>query len=98
VVHVVTSGCDNPLVVTKAVRGARCSTPNVTALRSVRRSRSLRSSSAMAHPGSGEGKQQDVHEDDKEKDEEMAFQDTKSALKAVYGHSDSDSSTDEHHK
>jgi hypothetical protein len=52
----------------------------------------------MAHPGSGEGKQQDVHEDDKEKDEEMAFHDTKRALKAVYGHSDSDSSTDEHHK
>jgi hypothetical protein len=28
----------------------------------------------------------------------MSFQDAKTAFKAIYGHSDSDSSTDERHK
>jgi uncharacterized protein (DUF305 family) len=32
------------------------------------------------------------------KDEEMEFKNAKGALKAVYGHSESDSSTDEHRK
>jgi hypothetical protein len=35
---------------------------------------------------------------DKEKGEEMEFQDDKWVLKAVYGNSDSDSSDNEHHK
>jgi hypothetical protein len=38
---------------------------------------------------------QEVQAGDKEKDEEMSFQDAKRALKAVYGHSGSNSSTDE---
>jgi hypothetical protein len=46
-------------------------------------------------PRRQEGKQQVVQEDDKEKDKEMTFQDAKRALKAVYGHSDSDSDTNE---
>jgi hypothetical protein len=33
-----------------------------------------------------------------EKDEELEFQDTKRALKAVYSNSDSESSDNEHHK
>jgi hypothetical protein len=32
------------------------------------------------------------------KDEELEYQDAKRALKEVYDHSDSDSSTDDHHK
>jgi hypothetical protein len=44
-------------------------------------------------PRQREAKQQVVQEDDKEKDEEMAFQDAKRALKAIYDHFDS--STDE---
>jgi hypothetical protein len=47
-------------------------------------------------PWQWEGKQKVVPKDDK--DEEMEFQDTKSSLKAVYVHYDSDSSTDEHNK
>jgi hypothetical protein len=35
---------------------------------------------------------------EEDKDEEMEFQDTKRVLRAVYDHSDSDSSTDEHRK
>jgi hypothetical protein len=46
-------------------------------------------------PRRQEGKQQVVQEDDKEKDKEMTFQDAKRALKVVYGHSDSDSDTNE---
>jgi hypothetical protein len=49
-------------------------------------------------PQQQEGKQQVVDEEDKEKDEEMAFQDAKRALKAIYSHSDSNSSTNERHK
>jgi hypothetical protein len=49
-------------------------------------------------PRQREAKQQVVREDDEEKDEEMAFQDAKRALKAIYDHSDSDSSTDERFK
>jgi hypothetical protein len=37
----------------------------------------------------------DPHE---EKDEEMEFQNAKRALKAIYGHSNSKSSDNEHHK
>jgi hypothetical protein len=47
-------------------------------------------------PGSGRGKQKVILEGDN--DEEMTFQDTKRALKAVYDNSDSDSSTDECYK
>jgi hypothetical protein len=47
-------------------------------------------------PRHREAKQKAVLEDDK--DEELEYQDTKRALKAVYGHSDSDSSTDERRK
>jgi hypothetical protein len=35
---------------------------------------------------------------DKEKGEEMSFQDAKGVLKAIYGHSDSFSSNDERRK
>jgi hypothetical protein len=35
---------------------------------------------------------------EEEKDEEMEFQNAKRALKAVYGHSDSESNDNEHHK
>jgi hypothetical protein len=47
-------------------------------------------------PRQREGKQQVFQEGNKEKQEEMSFQDAKTALNAIYGHSDSDSNTDEH--
>jgi hypothetical protein len=47
-------------------------------------------------PQQWEGNHQVVQEDDK--DEEMAFQDAKRALKAIYDHSNSNSSTDERRK
>jgi hypothetical protein len=43
-----------------------------------------------------EGKQKGDLEHDK--DEEMDYQDAKRALKAIYDHSSSNSSTNEHHK
>jgi hypothetical protein len=35
---------------------------------------------------------------EEERDEEMAFQNAKMEMKAIYGHSDSESSDNEHHK
>jgi hypothetical protein len=49
-----------------------------------------------ALPQQREGTQKAIPEDNK--DEELEYQDTKGALKVVYGHSSSDSSTDECHK
>jgi hypothetical protein len=83
----------------RAVHGAQYTTPGGTVQRSARISRSLQSSSVRSNgtpPQQREGKQQVAPEGDKE--EELEFQDAKRALKVIYGHSDSDSSTDEHHK
>jgi hypothetical protein len=63
VAHGMTSVCDSPLAVTRAIRGARCTTPSATVPNSAGKSRSLQNSSAsnrscshatMAHlPNSG---------------------------------------------
>jgi hypothetical protein len=52
----------------------------------------------MAPPRQWEVKQQVIQEGDKEKDDEMSFQDAKRVLKKVYDHSHSDTSTDERRK
>jgi hypothetical protein len=48
VAHGMTSVCDSPLAVTRAIRGAQCTTPSATVLRSVERSRSLWNSSTSS--------------------------------------------------
>jgi hypothetical protein len=104
VAHEVTSTPIKHLTTTMAAPDARCTAPRVTMQVSARRSRSLRNSSVksscsrvkMAHlPASGGQTKVDPKE---EKDEEMEFQNTKKVLKAMYGHSDSESSNNKHRK
>jgi hypothetical protein len=91
-------------IVTTAARSARCTTPHAiprqcwkikkVAEQFREKMQQQRQDGAPSHQR--EGKQKvDPQE---EKDAEMEFQDAKRALKAVYGHSDSESSDNEHCK
>jgi hypothetical protein len=84
------------------VHGARYITPRATASEGAGKSRSLRNGSARSSsncnkmvllPASRRANKKVDPEVDKDK--HIEFQNAKRALKVIYGHSDSDSSTDE---